>query len=77
MGAPKPAKKIFDVAFEKMRFPGRDKVLMVGDKLTSDIQGGLNYGIDTCWYNPEGHPSGQTKPTHEIRRLSELRKLTQ
>ena len=25
---------------------------MVGDSLTSDIQGGINFGIDTCWYNP-------------------------
>ena len=28
--------------------------LIVGDSLTSDIKGGINYGIDTCWYNPEG-----------------------
>ncbi len=35
-----------------MNFSDKSKVLMVGDSLTSDIQGGINFGIDTCWYNP-------------------------
>ena len=25
---------------------------MIGDSLTSDMRGGENAGIDTCWYNP-------------------------
>ncbi|MFW5729919.1 MAG: HAD hydrolase-like protein, partial [Spirochaetota bacterium] len=50
-----------------------DEVLMVGDSLTSDIEGGVRYGLPTCWYNPEGrmNPSGPS-PTHEIRDLAEL-----
>ena len=35
-----------------MEEPQKEKVLMVGDSLGSDIQGGINYGIDTVWYNP-------------------------
>jgi 2-haloacid dehalogenase len=54
VGAAKPDPKIFDVAFAKMGFPDREDVLMVGDSLTSDIRGGNRYGIDTCWFNPEG-----------------------
>ncbi len=27
---------------------------MIGDSLSSDIAGGKNYGIATCWYNPTG-----------------------
>lgn len=48
----KPSKEIFDHAFKLMKEPQKEKVLMVGDSLGSDIQGGINYGIDTVWYNP-------------------------
>ena len=34
----------------------KEKTLIVGDSLSSDIKGGVNYGIDTCWYNPENKP---------------------
>jgi 2-haloacid dehalogenase len=46
---------------------------MVGDSLSSDIQGGTNYGIATCWYNPNGKSARAVdRVTHEIRRLEEL-----
>ncbi len=54
VGAAKPDPEIFDIAFARMGFPKRKDVLIVGDSLTSDIRGGNNYGIDTCWFNPEG-----------------------
>ena len=31
-----------------------EKAIIIGDSLTSDMQGGINAGIDTCWYNPAG-----------------------
>lgn len=49
----KPSKEIFDHAFKLMEEPQKEKVLMVGDSLGSDIQGGINYGIDTVWFNPK------------------------
>lgn len=51
VGAAKPDRAIFDIAFQKMGNPQRDQVLMIGDSVTSDIRGGNNYGIDTCWFN--------------------------
>ena len=48
----KPSPKIYDHAFELMNQPHKDEVLMIGDNLGSDIQGGINYGLDTVWYNP-------------------------
>lgn len=53
VGAAKPDKKIFDIAFQRMGDPLRDEVLIIGDSLTSDITGALNYGIDSCWFNPD------------------------
>ncbi|MBN1955578.1 MAG: YjjG family noncanonical pyrimidine nucleotidase [Anaerolineae bacterium] len=54
VGASKPDGRIFDAAFEKMGHPEKGKVLIVGDSLTSDMRGGSEYGIDTCWFNPKG-----------------------
>ncbi|GED26266.1 noncanonical pyrimidine nucleotidase, YjjG family protein [Brevibacillus agri] len=72
-GFQKPDQRIFDYAFSRLALTDKKKVLMVGDSLTSDIQGGHNYGIDTCWYNPHGKENhlGIT-PTYEIRDLTNL-----
>ena len=49
---------------------------IVGDSLSSDIQGGINYGISTCWYNPIGEENKTgLKPDYEIKNLRELFKL--
>ncbi len=49
----KPSKEIYEHAFRLMQHPKKHQVLMIGDNLGSDIQGGINYGIDTLWYNPK------------------------
>lgn len=72
----KPGKEIFDYALRKMNFHEKDKILMVGDSLTSDILGGNNFGIDTCWLNRKRIPNAtKIKPTFEIETLLELKKL--
>jgi 2-haloacid dehalogenase len=73
VGAAKPDPAIFDEVFRRMGSPAKSDVLMVGDSLTADIQGGGDYGIDTCWYNPEGHPVPEgMEITHVISDLAEL-----
>lgn len=73
VGTAKPGTDIFDIVFEQMGSPEKESALMVGDSLTSDIQGGTNYGIDTCWYNPNGKKAQSSdRVTHEIRELNEL-----
>lgn len=73
VGTAKPGTDIFDIVFEQLSFPEKESALMVGDSLTSDIQGGTNYGIDTCWYNPQiKKPQASDRITHEIRQLDEL-----
>ena len=52
LGVEKPNKAFFDKVFEEIGDMDRDTVLIVGDSLTSDIRGGNNAGIRTCWYNP-------------------------
>jgi 2-haloacid dehalogenase len=73
VGAAKPAPAIFDRAFACMGHPERERVLIVGDSLSSDMAGGNAYGIDTCWYNPAGTPRDPAVPVrYEIRRLDEV-----
>jgi 2-haloacid dehalogenase len=73
VGAAKPQTAFFEVASERTGHPAKSDVLIIGDSLTSDIQGGVNYGIDTCWYNPASAPRPDHLPlTYEIKHLNEL-----
>jgi putative hydrolase of the HAD superfamily len=73
IGVAKPQTGYMDVAFSRMGHPPKSEVLMIGDKLSSDIAAGLNYGIDTCWFNPDALPlDGFPKPTYEIEDLAEI-----
>lgn len=73
VGAAKPDPAIFEAAFDLIGHPSRKDVLMIGDSLTSDIAGGLGYGIDTCWFNPSNlEPDPNLVVQYEI---SDLRQL--
>ena len=69
----KPNRKIFDTALRTLGVENREHVLVVGDSLTSDIQGGINAGLDTCWLNRDhAENPGQVNPTYEIDQLEQL-----
>lgn len=73
VGSQKPDPAIFEALFAKADFHQKEKALIIGDSLTSDMQGGINFGIDTCWYNPDKTPRNpDMQVTYEIRELSEL-----
>ena len=76
IGADKPDKTYFDRCAAKI--PGYDpqKAMIVGDSLTSDIQGGINAGMTTVWVNPnhKPHPT-HIVPDYEIESLSQLEEL--
>lgn len=56
-----------------MENPNKAEVLIIGDSLTSDMRGGNRFGIDTCWYNPEGKICDQDVSIQfEIKKLSEV-----
>jgi YjjG family noncanonical pyrimidine nucleotidase len=73
VGVTKPRPEIFDVAFEQLGSPPKHSAVMIGDSLTSDIRGGSDYGLATCWYNPRGESAGPDDVvTHEVSRLADL-----
>ena len=50
--------------------------MIVGDSLTSDIRGGKNAGILTCWYNPDHKERyADVKIDYEIADLHEVYEL--
>ena len=76
VGFNKPSKEFFDAAFAEMDGFDPTCAILVGDSLTSDILGGKNAGIKTCWYNPKGKPPrADIVPDYEIKNLSELPEL--
>jgi YjjG family noncanonical pyrimidine nucleotidase len=65
-GTAKPDVEFFDQVFSRLGYtevthPRGHQALIVGDSLSSDIQGGINAGINTCWYNPLGVFPGLTE----------------
>ena len=76
IGINKPDKGFFDCCFS--RIPGFDpkKAMIVGDSPSSDITGGQNAGIATCWINPKHRTySRPNKPDYEIESLVQLEEL--
>ncbi len=74
VGAPKPEKQYFDYVLENISEKDKSKVMIIGDSMTSDILGGINAGIDTCWYNPLAKKA-EYKPTYEISDFSDIWKV--
>ena len=75
-GIPKPGGEIFEYALSTVDHKEKSSTLMIGDKLTSDIKGGRDFGVDTCWYNPQLQTnSSDIKPDYEIKSLSEVEQI--
>ncbi len=73
VGVNKPDARFFDRCFAAMPPGARERAVIVGDSLTSDIQGGRNAGIRTCWSNPHGKPPRADIPAdYEFAALAEL-----
>ncbi len=73
MGYPKPRKEFFDGCFAALSDVDRNKCILVGDSLTSDMRGAENAGIASCWFNPEKQEKDvDVRTDYEIRRLEEL-----
>jgi len=73
VGVAKPDQAIFSAALSRLGDPPKDAVLMIGDSISSDITGAVNFGIDSCWYNPNGSDLKPDLPiTYEIEELCEL-----
>ena len=75
IGHNKPSIEYFAACFSQIPDFDKTKAIIVGDSLTSDIVGGINAGVATCWVNPGHKSSGDIKPDYEIEYLHQLEDL--
>ena len=73
VGFEKPRREYFEAVAAKIPHFDPENTLIVGDSLSSDIAGGIAFGIDTCWYNAKGKPLPDgMKPTYIVTRLEDV-----
>ena len=76
IGCPKPGIEFFRRVFARIPDFRHEETIIIGDSLTSDIKGGNNAGILTCWYNPYGEkPPNNVKIDFEIKNLWDVKKI--
>lgn len=68
----KPHPRIFEYAMTETKADPASSVF-IGDSYEADVEGGLNFGIQTIFYNPEGREN--PRGAQEIRDLRELLSL--
>lgn len=75
-GFQKPMKEFFDYIEKKIPVYQRETTLIVGDSLSSDMKGGINIGIDTCWFCQTGEEIPEDMDiTYRVASLRELMEL--
>ena len=75
IGHNKPSMDYFNACFAQIPGFDKEKAIMVGDSLSSDIKGGINAGLKTVWVNPNHADCGAIKPDYEIEALHQLEAL--
>lgn len=73
VGYVKPQKEFFDACAKKIKGYDAKRAILLGDSLTSDILGGKNAGIRTCWFNPSRQQGREDiVPDTQIHHLSQF-----
>ena len=74
LGSPKPEKQFFNKVFEAVKEKDKSRICIIGDSMSSDILGGINAGIDTCWFLK--YKSEETYiPTYKAKNFEEVLKI--
>ena len=77
LGADKPQIEFFERATGQIAGYTPEEAIILGDSLTSDIQGGINAGMHTCWFNPHHRQRENIDPEFEIADLAEFDNVLQ
>ncbi len=75
MGVSKPSPLFFEKVLEDVGDPDRSNYLVIGDSLSSDIDGAIRSGLDSCWFNLFGETSESRTPTYTVNKLSEINSI--
>lgn len=71
----KPSKDFFKYVLDDIGIKDLSSVYIIGDSLSSDIQGGINSGIKTILFNKERKIISDIVPDYEVRGYGELERL--
>lgn len=75
-GYMKPHQEFFDKFFKKINTYEKSDMLIIGDELEKDVLGGIQKGIDSCWFNVKNEKNvTEIKPNFEINNLLELKNI--
>jgi YjjG family noncanonical pyrimidine nucleotidase len=76
IGHEKPSAKFFEKALESLPTKNKDEIMIIGDSLTADIKGGIDFGIKTCWFNLKNQPcSSEIIPDYTVKTLEEIENI--
>ena len=76
IGYEKPNIQFFNAVQEKIGKFNKNEVMIIGDSLSSDMQGGNNAGILCCWYNPHNAVNkNDIKIDYEIKDIADILKI--
>ena len=69
LGYQKPQKAFFDAVFAQLPPFERSRAILLGDSPSSDMAGGRNAGIATCWFHPDNTTGLQVDCDYQITTL--------
>lgn len=73
MGVQKPDVRYFEMMLDSARLNScKPRCIMIGDSLSSDITGGIGFGMDTVWLSRDGQSAGALSPTYTITALAQV-----
>lgn len=73
VGFDKPSAEFFNACFARIPDFRKEEAVMIGDSLTSDIRGGRNAGLRTCWFNPRRlEPRPDIQPDFQVFALEDI-----
>ncbi len=81
IGFQKPSEDFFRICMQRLNETASQEILpcevtVIGDSLSSDMAGGIRFGMQTCFYNPTGKPIPADLPiTHSVRSLKEIERF--
>lgn len=70
-GHQKPEREYFDYVMKNTPEKDKSKILVIGDSQSSDILGGINFGVDTCWLNVKNQKNIHNS-TYEIKNIADI-----
>ena len=81
IGFQKPSEDFFRVCMQRLNEGAAQALLpsevtVIGDSLSSDMAGGIRFGMRTCFYNPAGKPiPADMRITYTVRSLEEITRI--